>query len=361
MTMQTLLSRYTYDPLDRLASRTPLAEAMAQRFYKAGQLVTEVQGSEHRTYLRSDSQLLARKNQSASTLFATDTQNSVLHAEDTAIGYTPYGHHEADTGLPGLPGFNGEQPDPITGHDLLGNGYRAYNPTLMRFNSPDSLSPFGDGGLNAYAYCVGDPVNRSDPTGHIFRDTFILGKQNMRIQPSLDPARSLISRKFANTHTSQNGISVGAKPAPLPNPIEQSVSAVQNGEPSTPKLEGMPIEMMDQITSNFSAMDMESLQLTSKHFREIVGGVANTNAYMAKHFGVSVGALKSLDYGVQLEKVIDLGMGKAIGLTRSAVRRTGISLQDAQRQYGERTGYSISVRHPKSGKFVEFGEVFFER
>ncbi|KPZ22499.1 RHS repeat-associated core domain-containing protein, partial [Pseudomonas syringae group genomosp. 3] len=33
---------------------------------------------------------------------------------------------------------------------------------------PDSLSPFGKGGLNAYAYCAGDPVNRSDPSGHGF-------------------------------------------------------------------------------------------------------------------------------------------------------------------------------------------------
>ncbi|WP_434706426.1 RHS repeat-associated core domain-containing protein [Pseudomonas sp. Z1-12] len=48
----------------------------------------------------------------------------------------------------------------MTGHYLLGNGYRAFNPGLMRFNSPDSLSPFGEGGLNAYAYSVGDPVNR---------------------------------------------------------------------------------------------------------------------------------------------------------------------------------------------------------
>lgn len=166
MDRQTILSRYTYDPLDRLASRTPLAEAMAQRFYKAGQLVTEIQGAEQRTFLRSDSQLLAQKNQSVSTLLATDTQNSVLHAEDTAIAYAPYGHRHSVASLPGLPGFNGEQPDPVTGHYLLGNGYRAYNPTLMRFNSPDSLSPFGEGGLNAYAYCVGDPVNRSDPTGH---------------------------------------------------------------------------------------------------------------------------------------------------------------------------------------------------
>ncbi|WP_163020894.1 RHS repeat-associated core domain-containing protein, partial [Pseudomonas viridiflava] len=55
---------------------------------------------------------------------------------------------------------------PITGHYLLGNGYRAFNPSLMRLNSPDNLSPFGDGGLNAYAYCVGDPVNWIDIEGH---------------------------------------------------------------------------------------------------------------------------------------------------------------------------------------------------
>lgn len=63
--------------------------------------------------------------------------------------------------------FNGEYPEPVTGHYLLGNGYRADNPVLMRFNQPDSLSPFGRGGLNAYAYCQGDPVNRRDPSGHI--------------------------------------------------------------------------------------------------------------------------------------------------------------------------------------------------
>ncbi|RMV11327.1 hypothetical protein ALP17_02676, partial [Pseudomonas savastanoi] len=56
----------------------------------------------------------------------------------------------------------------------MGNGYRAYNPVLMRFNSPDSLSPFGKGGMNAYAYCAGDPVNRSDPTGHKIDESQIL-------------------------------------------------------------------------------------------------------------------------------------------------------------------------------------------
>lgn len=36
----------------------------------------------------------------------------------------------------------------------------------MKFCSPDEWSPFGRGGPNAYAYCKGDPVNASDPTGH---------------------------------------------------------------------------------------------------------------------------------------------------------------------------------------------------
>ncbi|PPA01067.1 RHS repeat-associated core domain-containing protein, partial [Pseudomonas sp. MWU12-2312b] len=44
---------------------------------------------------------------------------------------------------------------------------RAFNPVLMRFNSPDSLSPFGKGGLISYAYCSGDPVNNIDPSGRL--------------------------------------------------------------------------------------------------------------------------------------------------------------------------------------------------
>ncbi|WP_338010010.1 RHS repeat-associated core domain-containing protein, partial [Pseudomonas sp. GM60] len=36
---------------------------------------------------------------------------------------------------------------------------------LMRFNGPDWFSPFGRGGLNSYAYCLGDPINLSDPNG----------------------------------------------------------------------------------------------------------------------------------------------------------------------------------------------------
>jgi RHS repeat-associated protein len=94
--------------------------------------------------------------------------NALDATQPHPLTYTPYGHRPAENGLLSLLGFNGERPDPVTGHYLLGNGYRAFNPVLMRFNSPDSWSPFGEGGLNAYAYCQGDPTNRVDPTGHYY-------------------------------------------------------------------------------------------------------------------------------------------------------------------------------------------------
>ena len=89
--------------------------------------------------------------------------------QETRQGYSPYGQRSIFSGLSTLLGFNGERPDPASGHYLLGNGYRAYNPVLMRFNSPDSLSPFEGGGINAYAYCSGDPLNREDSTGYVWK------------------------------------------------------------------------------------------------------------------------------------------------------------------------------------------------
>ncbi|MNF79208.1 hypothetical protein D3C84_614160 [compost metagenome] len=103
-------------------------------------------------------------------LLAPDSSNSVI-AEITdgainTIGYSAYGEQSAQQAVATRLGFNGQLRETTIGWYLLGNGYRAYNPRLMRFHSPDNWSPFGGGGLNAYMYCVGDPVNRADPTGH---------------------------------------------------------------------------------------------------------------------------------------------------------------------------------------------------
>ncbi|MNC22561.1 hypothetical protein D3C75_705650 [compost metagenome] len=170
----TVLCRYHYDPLDRQNGCTVLQQPAIQRFHCKSRLTTEIQGAARWSILQHDDQLLAQQSRLdakvGTTLLATDQQRSILNALDATqpnpLAYTPYGHRPAENGLLSLLGFNGERPDPVTGHYHLGNGYRQFNPVLMRFNSPDSWSPFGEGGLNAYAYCLGDPINRIEVEGH---------------------------------------------------------------------------------------------------------------------------------------------------------------------------------------------------
>lgn len=63
--------------------------------------------------------------------------------------------------------WTGQYGDPVTHTYPLGNGYRTYVPSLMRFIAPDECSPFDEGGINPYAYCAADPINHLDPSGHI--------------------------------------------------------------------------------------------------------------------------------------------------------------------------------------------------
>lgn len=114
-------------------------------------------------------------------LLATDHSQSIIgeivDGKANAIAYSAYGHQSAQQDVTTRLGFNGQLREMQTSWYLLGNGYRAYNPRLMRFHSPDSWSPFNGGGLNAYMYCVGDPVNRSDPTGHFPWKALLFGNK----------------------------------------------------------------------------------------------------------------------------------------------------------------------------------------
>ncbi|WP_256217153.1 RHS repeat-associated core domain-containing protein [Pseudomonas sp. Q12-87] len=209
---ETVLCRYRYDPLDRLTDCAPGAEARTQRFYCKSRLATEIQGAVQHSVFQHDDQLLAQLRREDArvepTLLATDQQRSVLNALDATrphpLTYTPYGHRPAENGLLSLLGFNGERPDPVTRHYLLGNGYRAFNPVLMRFNSPDSLSPFGEGGLNAYAYCAGDPRNWIDPSGHFWG----IGKRFrslLNITPTVPRSKTPIKTPTRTQHVKTSG------------------------------------------------------------------------------------------------------------------------------------------------------------
>jgi len=163
----------------KLMPMTPLpymSQNGRQFFYCNGKLSAELNGDTRWRFLRANGLVLVQKDNKASglpsMLTACDQQRSVLsiceRKRPESQAYSPYGHHTQGSGLLSLLAFNGERPDAVTGRYHLGNGYRQYSPVMMRFCSPDSWSPFGAGGFNAYVYCAGDPTNRSDPTGHFW-------------------------------------------------------------------------------------------------------------------------------------------------------------------------------------------------
>ncbi|WP_256122361.1 RHS repeat-associated core domain-containing protein [Pseudomonas putida] len=106
------------------------------------------------------------------------------------VNYTPYGFRNANAKPTGAEGFNGEFYISALNGYALGNGYRIFIPRLMRFISPDNQSPFLKGVINAYAYCLNDPVNAQDPSGKNAINTLVqtaikIGKTySKRFKPS---------------------------------------------------------------------------------------------------------------------------------------------------------------------------------
>ncbi|HGY3148416.1 TPA: RHS repeat-associated core domain-containing protein [Morganella morganii] len=163
--------KYGYDALDRLVTQTINDTEQSELYYRDNERVNEII-TPHREIrlLKTGHSCLAVNDGNGLILTGQDQNDSLLWSCDseqdkgTLYHWSPYGSG-TDSGE--LPGFNGERIDPISGVYHLGNGYRAFNPILMRFNCPDSLSPFDAGGINPYAYCAGDPINNLDPSGHI--------------------------------------------------------------------------------------------------------------------------------------------------------------------------------------------------
>ncbi|MCK9751108.1 sugar-binding protein [Pseudomonas syringae pv. syringae] len=167
------INTYTYDGHNHLATTRNGSDSEILRFYQGQQLSSTVQDDRRTQFLHIDEQPIGQQiiGEPAKTLLLlTDANQSVLgeFQQDTlrTAVYSAYGERHSDDVLLSVAGFNGEVCETDTGWYLLGNGYRAYNPGMMRFHSPDSLSPFGAGGVNPYTYCLGNPIAWRDPTGH---------------------------------------------------------------------------------------------------------------------------------------------------------------------------------------------------
>ncbi|MGR4974146.1 RHS repeat-associated core domain-containing protein [Pseudomonas sp. LARHCG127] len=167
------LINYRYDAHDQLVGVRHDGEPETLRFYEGFQLSYTLQNDVLTQFLYEGDRPLAQQTAHSTDqtlLLLTDTAHNVL-GENRVDGlhetaYSAYGERREDNGLKGLLAFAGEVREALIGWYLLGRGYRAYDPGLMRFHSPDSFSPFGAGGLNPYGYCLGNPIAWRDPSGH---------------------------------------------------------------------------------------------------------------------------------------------------------------------------------------------------
>lgn len=167
-------------------------------FYCAGKVHTLKSEDSVRQVIRHDREVLVERG-AVTHMAWGDKQASVLGAMGSAgvhgKSYGVYGVDEDSAELANVIGFSGYYFDALSTYYLLGNGYRSYSPSMMRFLSPDSLSPFSRGGLNAYGYCAGDPINRVDPDGRFWESALTLKRVKIKVKNSSPGVRRFMEAR----------------------------------------------------------------------------------------------------------------------------------------------------------------------
>ncbi|MFK0091162.1 RHS repeat-associated core domain-containing protein [Pseudomonas sp. NPDC090592] len=174
-------------------------------FYQAFSISTVIYNDKSTSIIRSESGPIAERTLNSTpnelALLSTDNLNtpiSIVHNENiSGKAFSAYGYISTECREHSLIGFAGETP--IVGEKYLLGSYRIFDPVLMRFHSPDNLSPFLAGSINSYGYCSGDPINNTDPTGHVknrlrsFRKLFS-NKKNKPMNTSLSQSTPAVNQ-----------------------------------------------------------------------------------------------------------------------------------------------------------------------
>ncbi|HXP00722.1 MAG TPA: RHS repeat-associated core domain-containing protein [Luteibacter sp.] len=127
--------------------------------------------------------------------------------------------------------YTGGQQEEEAGCYVLGD--RLYSPTLRRFLNPDAISPFHTGGINRYAYCDGDPINRIDPGGNTWMDwsRASFGLDTTRGSPVATAGVSDIGASALTPSTlslTAAGVMDATAPAKMPGSIASPAAGVGN-------------------------------------------------------------------------------------------------------------------------------------
>jgi RHS repeat-associated protein len=267
-----------------------------------------------------------------------------------------------------LLGFNGQRAEPVTGHYLLGNGYRAFNPVLMRFNSPDSLSPFGKGGVNAYGYCQGNPINRSDPTGHFFTaasDFFSVIKAkylSVKTGASYKPVQRFtrvseagavfVDKYKAGTRLNiyGHGNSTGFK--------WQDEVLSSSGEVLAPKLMLSPDELVQRIEGvGFDFKSFDSVRLLYCYSGSEFASVGNSSRLAsAKLFSIATGLpVKGYKGGVKARNLLSRIEQLDIGETSKSTEYLRINKKDRLSTLPEVIDYRPITFQPEIARDIRSG------
>ncbi|MEV7439461.1 LamG-like jellyroll fold domain-containing protein [Streptomyces griseoviridis] len=176
---------YTYDSLDRVQTRGP-----ATFTYDGGSNNLTDDGTTH--YNRTpDGALLSMQTGATSQWTLTD-QHTDLVAGLTPDGrqlsnstaYDPFGQKTATDGTTPALGYQSGWTDPATGD--VNMAARWYQPGTSTFASRDTwqLTPKPSANANRYGYAAGNPLLRTDPSGHSWGWTDYLNAASTLVKPS---------------------------------------------------------------------------------------------------------------------------------------------------------------------------------